>query len=270
MMACKNKGSALPLILLIIVALALAGGIFYLYQQERANSLSLQEKLDDISNKYKITDDELQKVKKYSSDLESRLKVSESKITNITGELQKEKSAKEETLIKLEEVKASLEQQKSLRTDLEKKLSQAQEDLKKLQNQLKSLEAKKVDLENKIKELSTGSGENQNVELGTIVVTPDAPLAAPVIQPSTKAVKSKAALEGKILVINKEYNFAIISLGNKDGINVGDVFSIYRGNKYIGDINVEKVHDSMSAAGFASADLKNKVNEGDKVVSKTK
>ncbi len=271
MTARRNKGSALPLILLIIVVLALAGGIFYLYQQERARSLSLQEQLQEVSNKYKIADDELQKVKQYSSGLEVRLRASETKITDITGELQKEKAAKEDALMKLEEITATLEQQKFLRTDLEKKLAQAQEDLKKLQAQLKSLEAKKTELENKLKELSNPpAGENQNVELGTIVVTPETATAGTASQSVSKANKPKAALEGKILVINKEYNFAIINLGNKDGIDTGEVFSVYHGNKYVGDISVEKVHDSMSAAGFTSADLKNKVSEGDKVVSKTK
>jgi hypothetical protein len=50
---------------------------------------------------------------------------------------------------------------------------------------------------------------------------------------------------------------------------MGQVFSIYSGESYIGDVKVEKLHDSMAAAGFMSEDLNNKVKEGDKVVKKS-
>jgi len=48
------------------------------------------------------------------------------------------------------------------------------------------------------------------------------------------------------------------------------LFSVYRGNTYLGDVKVEKVQDVMSAAGFVADDVKNKVKEGDKVVKKSK
>jgi hypothetical protein len=51
---------------------------------------------------------------------------------------------------------------------------------------------------------------------------------------------------------------------------VGDIFSIYHNNKDIGEVKVEKVHDSMAAAGFSASDIKDKVSEGDKVVQKVK
>ena len=70
--------------------------------------------------------------------------------------------------------------------------------------------------------------------------------------------------------MNKEYNFAVINLGSKDGVNVNDIFSIYHDNKYIGDVKVGKTHDSMSAADFVSASTKDLVSEGDRAVGKTK
>ncbi|MDD5155698.1 MAG: hypothetical protein PHF11_04340 [Candidatus Omnitrophica bacterium] len=113
------------------------------------------------------------------------------------------------------------------------------------------------------------------VELGKIVVTPETgkgPAAPQPAQPATKGNNFAAvpALTGKIIVVNKDYNFVVINLGASDGVSVGEVFSVSRKDKYIGDIKVEKVHDTMSAAGFVSADLKNKFSEGDRVVLKTK
>jgi hypothetical protein len=60
----------------------------------------------------------------------------------------------------------------------------------------------------------------------------------------------------------------VISLGSKDGVKTGDKFSVYHNNRYVGDVTVEKVHDSMAASGFASVDMKDNVSEGDKVVQK--
>ena len=149
------------------------------------------------------------------------------------------------------------------------------------------LEGKKAELEVKIKELEQ---KTQGIELGTIVVGPEAEVTAPVAAPelkapeSAKSAKPEAAkksaakktsepvggMEGKILVVNRDYNFAVINLGEKDGVAIGNVFSVYHNNKYLGDATVEKVHDSMSAAGFTSADMRKKVTEGDKVIRKNK
>lgn len=83
-----------------------------------------------------------------------------------------------------------------------------------------------------------------------------------------KDVQASASkeIEGMVLVINKEYNFVVINLGSNEGIKIDDKFSVYHAGKYVGDVKVEKVHISVSAAGFVSDDLRDKVNEGDKVI----
>jgi len=76
-------------------------------------------------------------------------------------------------------------------------------------------------------------------------------------------------IEGKVLVVNKEFNFAVINLGSKDKIKVGDEFAVTHAGNYIGDIKVEKVHEGMAAAGFAVA-LKDLIKENDLVAQKIK
>ena len=177
-----------------------------------------------------------------------------------------------------------------MRADLESKLTAAQEDIKKTQTQLRYLEAQTSQFESKIKELET---QVHGVELGKIVVSPEsketkkkgAKEAAkalknapkekllesnPVVEAAKAAPALTGALEGKVLVINNEYNFAVLNFGSRDGINLGDLFSVYHNGNYIGDLRVEKLHDSMSAANFVTPDLKDKIAEGDKVVQKGK
>ena len=158
--------------------------------------------------------------------------------------------------------------------DLENKLIQAQQELKKTQAQLKEIAATKSSLEVKIKELETKS---QGVELGEVVVSPEPSAPVTDAKNNMDAVSSPKAdnpsakakgLEGKVMIINKDYNFAVINLGNKDGVQSGNIFSVYHGNKSIGDLKVEKVHDSMSAAGFGSPEMKDLIAEGDTVKQK--
>jgi len=267
MIRIAGKPVKIILIVLIAVSLSLAGSGFYLFQKERAKALELGQKLEELDAKQRATEAKLKESERLISDLQVKLQQAKSQLDTLSNDLQQEKAGRIEATAKLEELRQDLEQQKGLRSDLEKKLNDAQDDLKKTQSQLKLLISQKDELEAKLRDLEAKSKE---IELGNIVVNPE------VITPQAPAEKRAAsgtqaqAPEGKVLVINKDYNFAVINLGSKDGVNLGDVFSIYHNNKYVGDVKVEKVHDSMSAAGFLSGDIKDKVSEGDKVVQKVK
>ncbi len=59
--------------------------------------------------------------------------------------------------------------------------------------------------------------------------------------------KTEKILTGKILTVNKEFNFVIINLGKKDNLKKGMVFLVYRENKLIGKIEVEETFKDMSS-----------------------
>lgn len=270
-MNSKANANVIVLIIIIVIALALAGGGFYLFQKEHARNAELTSQLEDLSTKQKIAEAKLRDSQKIIDDLGLKLKDSSAQIEALNIQLQQEKSTKEEALAKLEQIKTDLTQQKESRSDLEKKLSKAQDDARSLQTKLGAIEIEKAKLEAKIKDLEAKS----KVELGKIVVSPEQ-AAQPASQgkgiASEAGVKKAEAsrLEGKVLVLNKEYNFVVINLGNKDGVVVGEQFALYHGDKYLGDVKVEKVQDIMSAAGFLSDEVKNKAREGDKVVKKSR
>lgn len=275
-MTQRGKLPVILLVLLIVISLSLAGGVFFLLQKERAKNLSLQSELEDIKTRQKVTEKKLEESQKLASAFDLKLQEAKAQISALNTGLQQERTAKLEALAQIEQVRLDLGQQKALRSDLEKKFNQSQKEVEGIQAQLKDIESKKAQLEEKVKELEEQS--SQGIELGKIVVGPEA-TASPAKQttPSTKTKEEKpkkaalkADLEGQLLVINKEYNFVVISLGSEDGVALGDVFSVYHKNTYIGDVKIEKIHDSMAAAGFLTSDIKDKVNEGDKVVRKSK
>lgn len=284
----KRGGIVLPfLIILLLIMLSLSGASLYLLQQERTEKLNLKTELENALAKYKKSSLELEDARRQISTLNSQLTETNNKIQAVTQELEEEKLAREAAFSNIEQLKSELEKEKDLKSGLEAKVKQAEEDALKIKEQMTQLTAQKSELETKIKELEAKNAEAQ-VELGKIVVDQNMPQSAvteeqaveqagakqesPVKQEKAeKQKKPKAGLkEGKVLVVNKDYNFAVINLGSKDKVNIGDIFSIYHDNNYVGDIKVEKVHESMAAAGFLSEELKNKVSEEDKVVQKAK
>ncbi len=258
----KAKSSIIIFIILILVSLSFTGAVFYLLQKEKAKNLSLQEDLNSLKIKHDAAEAKLGEYKKTISQLELKLKDAQTNIDTLTGTLEQERKAKQEALGQVQQLKTDLGQQKELRANLETKLNQAQKDAEKTKAQLKEIESKKA------QEAQTQQQtQDQGVELGTIVVgSEDSSVATE--QPKEKAVTS--SLKGKVLVVNKDYNFVVINLGSKDGVSAGDVFALYHNDKYIGDIKVEKIHESMSAADFTSPAIKDVVSEGDRAVQKTK
>ncbi len=271
----RRAGSLIVLLIaLILIFLSAAATGFYLYQKEHSKNIELEEKLEEINIKQKITEAKYLESQKVSSSLEVKLQQAVAEIGELNDEINKEKVSKEEALANLEQIKQEIEEQKALKLDLEDKLNQAQAEVKSMRGKLVSLDSDKKELELKIKDLEEKS---QGVELGKIVVSPEAASTdnvkekkkpAAVKKEKKEIIPAEKGAEGKVLVVNKEYNFVVINLGKKDGVELEQVFSIYRGNNYLGDIKVEKLHDSMAAAGFILEDTKDKVKEGDKVIRK--
>lgn len=274
------------LIVLIVISLVSTAASFYLYQKEHAQNIQLQEQIAELNNRQRITEDKLGESKKQASELEAKLRESAAKVDSLTKEIIQSKSELEETLNKLEQFRADLEEQKSLRQDIENRLKAAQDEGKEIKEQIKVIQKQKAELEDKIKNMESGS---TGVELGKVVVAGEPVVIDNTARGKVKAANEKisaaalkaektdkktqipapAVLEGKVMIVNKEFNFAVINLGSKDKVEPGQEFRVTRDGKYIGDLKVEKVHESMSAAGFA-AELKDLIKENDKVTQKAK
>lgn len=283
----KGKIILPVLIVLIIISLSFGGSSFYLYQKEHAKNIQLQEQISQLGDRQRATEKRLEDAKKTASELTLKLQEASSKVDTLTKEISQGKTAFTEASNKLEQFKSDLAQQKTLRQDLENKLKETQDEGKQIKEQLKIVQQQKTELEEKFKNMEAGSG---GVELGKVVVNGGVPIvdntakgkskakaakqkiAAPAVSPADKDVKITAPStvpDSKVMIVNKEFNFAVINLGSKDGVSVEDEFSITREGKYIGDLKVEKVHDSMSAAGFLP-ELKDLIKENDKITPKAK
>lgn len=269
------------LILLMVVSLLLAFAEYRILQKERAKSFALQHDLAGLKVKHSLVEKELADSARKVSDLQTKLEEAQAEVDVLNVSLEEEKTAKEDALAQVSKINYDLEKYKNIESDLETKVNKAQADMKSAFEKLNAAESEKAELEGKINDLEARleqiqieESQEQKVELGTIQVVPQIGeptvsegTAVSVEQPQEEEIV-RGSSEGKVLVVNKDYNFVVINLGVKDGVRVGDIFSVYHNNKYAGDVKVEKLHDSMAAADFLSKDMRDKVSEGDKIVGK--
>ncbi|MFH1577898.1 MAG: hypothetical protein ABIC18_02350, partial [Candidatus Omnitrophota bacterium] len=167
----------------------------------------------------------------------------------------------------IESMQSKLNQEEEIRRGLEAKQIKTEEEIVNLRILIQDLQASRKALEGELDE-----EETKKVTLGKIVVgqqrSPGQEASVKTsLQESAKA-QAAPTLKGKVLLINKDYNFIIIDLGSNDGAGISDVFSVYRNNNYIGDIQVEKLQETMSACGFLSGKSIGAIKESDQVIRK--
>ncbi len=66
--------------------------------------------------------------------------------------------------------------------------------------------------------------------------------------PSLERMAEKLELKGRIITINREHNFVVIDLGKQDGIDIGNRFNVYRGETFLGSVEIIQTRDRIAAA----------------------
>jgi len=84
---------------------------------------------------------------------------------------------------------------------------------------------------------------------------------SPVTKPVGEAIPRISTR--KILSISKKYNFVIIGCEDTDAIDIGKVFSVFRGNKKIGEVKVNKMRNKYVFAGILNTVPGEEIKEGD-------
>lgn len=65
-------------------------------------------------------------------------------------------------------------------------------------------------------------------------------------------IKSVPDVKGTVLMVDEENNLVIINLGESNDIRIGDRFSVYREDYYVGDIEIIRLQNSLSAGEILS------------------
>ena len=271
----NNSGKTLTIFLVVIavllVSLTIISVFFFLEEVELRKTAEYNlEQMSIVEAKLQA---DLKEAKKQSFLYEEKVKEGEDKIESLMEDLELEQGLREEIKKENRQLRESLEKETQakdeIRTKMEKDLQTADEranalqaELDNLKSQAQDMQQKRDEAEQKLNELKTqadgGAAAPQaqamgdDVNLAKIVVTP----------PGDN--------KGKVISVDRETEFVIVSLGQKDGIKKEDVLSVYRGDQYLGDIKVSRVLPEMSAADFVPPLNSQQVRKDDRAVPKKK
>ncbi len=273
----KPKLSTILLSLALIGALVGAVVIFLDRNKEQARRIWVEDQLEKIKAAKVSLEQERDELAKVKETLETQLTDANTQAKKLSEELATEKRSRDAVSDELNKARtqASDLNKKMQMVETEKKavsdeLARAKQSYQALSNELTTLRQAKEALERRVKEMLTA----QSSDAERIVVNPAAvpgaaavPAAAAVrgAKPAASAVSSGAGLEGKVLVVNKEFNFVVVNIGAKDGLQSGSRVEISRSGKKIGSAQVERLYDNMAAATVLIEEQKGQIKEGDLV-----
>ncbi len=282
----QKKGSPIITIVLavfMIAALSAAAVLYFLKEDEINKRLLVEKKLEQVETEYRDLDKELKDTLLVKRQLEMDLERNKEDHRKLLIDYEKEQGKNEQLTNKLKtkmkviaSLKAKLDKETTASTKVSTKLKRVSRDYNDIKAQLRQIRMAKEALENRIIQMSRRNRRN-SVELEKIIVDSDkaaqgAPAVAAVQGTAPKAEKTKPAfiplgpparLEGQVLVVNKEFAFVVINIGEKDGIKNAEVLDVYRGQELLGKVQVERIYDTMSSAIILPKVTKKEIKEGD-------
>ena len=81
------------------------------------------------------------------------------------------------------------------------------------------------------------------------------------------SLEGKPVTAGKVLLINRKFNFIVMNLGSKQGLGFEDVVRIQKNGAAIAKARVEKLYDDYSAAYITEEQSETPISEGDAVIA---
>jgi DNA repair exonuclease SbcCD ATPase subunit len=229
----KQKQVIIALLLIAASAMALAVFFYGESNKEIVKIDSLKKQIISVTAERINILKDIENLNAQREILDAQIQDYSGKIQNYESDLPKLRSEKEDIALKLLETKriaSALEKkqeditshEQALRTELAK----AQSGHEDLLEELEYARDEKSELEEKLKSHIQSS---KGIELRKIVVK--------VVKPA----------EGKIVEVSRQYNFAVVDLGEEDGVRPGDRMEIYRNKKMIARALIENVYDDMSS-----------------------
>ncbi|RKY40701.1 MAG: hypothetical protein DRP76_01365 [Candidatus Omnitrophota bacterium] len=241
--------------------------------------LEMRQKLSQLSGENKELSLKIDDLENKKEEIGKNLRYKERIIQLISKDLVNEKEKNkdmQEQLSRLREENAQLKQELVMlnkeKVELTQKLRQIAEEKEKLEGKVSQVEKvlkEKVLLFSQLKEELSSALEGKKkveVKLPPIVVSPkEAEKKA--IEKEEIAPISERRLEGTILAVNTKERFAIIDLGENNGVEKGMKFSVIRDNRNIATIEVIETRREVSAADIKEVKSGYSLQEGDQVIS---
>jgi hypothetical protein len=274
----KNSSGKIITVFLSIVAFLLisltAISIFF-FQKEIDRRKTAEIQLLASQNSMSRLEGELKESKKQTYLLEEKNKDADERINSLLDELELQEALKKEMKTETTTLKEQLDKEVKAKEDLRKQLL---DDVAKAEQKVIELEAKLQAEINRPQEVKTVTPEKETEEVASSSVSEPVEEKKEIV-PSTAEAEKDIDLdkivvvphevpEGRVISVDTDTDFVIVNLGQDDGVELGNVMSIYRGNEYLGDIKVTRVQSEMLAADLIPPFSSRIVRKNDQVVIK--
>lgn len=299
-----NSSGKVLIIFLIITAILLisltAISLFFFQKETELRKLA-EISLEKYQTEKNELEESLKEIKKENFLLQEKNKEADELVNDLTDELELEKGLREEIKLETAKIKEQLEEiqkeketfaqtigeKENLQEELKKDLTASEQRIKELEAQLKSeiersqklgqlYEQQQEEVSKLTKPQSQNEETSENVvdmgiELEEIVVVPGGPKS---YEPTSDFLVEESAavldsvMDGRVLSVDTEAEFVIVSLGESDGLTVGNVLSVYHNENYMGDIKITRLQPKMSAADLIQPLSIRNIKKNDQVKTK--
>jgi predicted nuclease with TOPRIM domain len=212
-------------------------------QIDEANSAirRLQEKISSLNKN-------IESVGKEKEDIQKRLNLVSSERDGLMEKLQDFSSTRQEN----DGLRQQLKTMTDSKSDIEKKLTDLQKENSDLNAKLSQAQGLLEENQRKSETLREQLINQESIELEPIIVRPQQEAA------EEMPLKSDGV---KILAVNKDDNFVVINSGLDAGVKTGDIFKVYRKNKFIARLEVIQARQKISACDIKSETSSPKVGD---------
>lgn len=260
-----SKTFKIVLALLVVASITsavLAVFAFMGKEREYMKRLMVEDKLAATLKDKRRIEKEIEISKKAAQEAEAKVSVLQASVQKITEQIEEEKTKNKTMMLDIaskkkdsKKLKEELDQEKKEKLVVSRRLEDLQLDYEKIKKEVTKAKNEKLTLERKIKEL-----EEKSVDLDKIVVSPQASLRQAPVEPV------KELLRGRVLVVNKEYNFVVVDMGQNEGVMKGLEFEIREGTELLAKAEIDKVYETMSSATVLPGGNINFIKKGNLVI----
>jgi peptidoglycan hydrolase CwlO-like protein len=256
-----SKTFKIVLILLLVASIGSAVMAVFAFmgkEREYMKRLLVEDKLAATLKEKRRIEKEIDDSKKAVQEAEVKVSALQADVEKATQQAEEEKQKNKTITLDLadkkralETLEKDLEKEKQEKLSISKKLEDLQFDYEKVKKEITRMKNENTMLEGRISEL-----KEKSVDLDRIVVKPESNAVTPY----------KELLRGRVLVVNKEYNFIVIDVGQNDGVEKGVAIEIREGTELLGKAEIDKVYETMSSATLLPGANINFIKKGNLVI----
>jgi hypothetical protein len=192
-----------------------------------------QAKFGDTQNKVASTEAELAKAQTEKNDLQAKLRANETEITELRKQIE---NAESKPITGAPPATSSAAELQAQLEDAKKQLEAAEREKVLLAEKMQSTEERSTQLEK--------------------------------TKPHRATTSSNPGIRGTVLAVNQAYNFVVLSLGGRQGVEPNSEMLVLRGGSFIGKIRISSVEPATAIGDIITSSLARgvQVQPGDVVV----